>query len=172
MSGSLIRSVLAAFGLAVACAAVSAVAADDAKPATAAKYVKLVHVATGKVLGIENDAGDAGGKAVLAKDEAKKARQWKLEKDGEQYKVVNRESGKVLDVFEASKDEGGTIIQWDEKADDTDNQRWSWDGKGEERRLKSKGSELVLDADGEKVVQKKADEKAKSQLWKVVEVKD
>jgi hypothetical protein len=139
-----------------------------------AKYVKLVHVETGKVLALTDDSEDAGAKAVLAKDEAgKHGRQWKLEKDGEQYKVVNRKTGKVLDVFENSKDDGGAIIQWDEKTEDNANQRWAWDGTGDERRLKSRHSDLVLDADKDgNVVQKKSDPKAKSQLWRVVEVKD
>jgi 3-hydroxyacyl-CoA dehydrogenase len=41
---------------------------------------------------------------VLAKsDEKNKAQEWKLEKDGDFYKLMNRKSGKVLDVFEAGK---------------------------------------------------------------------
>jgi hypothetical protein len=136
------------------------------------KWVKIVHVPTGKVLALADDSEDAGARVVVAKDEAKEARQWKLEKDGEHYKVTNRKTGKVLDVFENSKDEGGQIIQWDEKTEDNANQRWGWDGSGEERRLKSKDSGLVLDVDAEdKVVQKKSDEKAKTQVWKIVESK-
>jgi hypothetical protein len=139
-----------------------------------AKYVKLVHVDTGKVLAVTDDSEDAGAKVVLAKDEdGKHGRQWKLDKDGEHYKVVNRKSGKVLDVFENSKDEGGQIIVWDEKTEDNANQRWGWDGAGDEKRLKSKHSELVLDAEKDgNVVQKKSDPKAKTQLWRVVEVKN
>jgi len=53
------------------------------------------------------------GQGVVAKDEANKARQWKLEKDGDHYKIVNRKSTKVLDVNNQSKDEGGSIIQWE-----------------------------------------------------------
>jgi hypothetical protein len=142
-------------------------AAEEAKP------VKLVNVETGKVLAVTDDSEDAGAKAVLAKDEpTNEARQWKLEKDGSEYKVVNRKTGKVLDVFQNSKDEGGQIIQWDEKTEDNANQRWSWEGTGEERRLKSKNSGLVLDVETDgSVVQKKSDPKAKSQLWRVVEVK-
>ena len=50
-----------------------------------------------------------------------------------------------------------------EKTDDNDNQRWSWDGNGDERRLKAKHSGLVLDANADgKVIQKKADEKSKT----------
>jgi hypothetical protein len=138
-----------------------------------AKYVKIVNVETGKVLALTDDSEDAGARATLAKDEANQARQWKIEKDGEHVKIVNRKTGKVLDVFENSKDEGGEIIQWDEKTEDNDNQRWAWDGAGEGRRLKSKHSGLVLDVKAEgKVIQKKADEKAKGQLWKVLDVKE
>jgi hypothetical protein len=158
------RSILVA---AAACIlAAGAMAADDAK------YFKLVHTDTGKVLAIADDSDDAGARAVLAKDDSAEARQWKLEKDGDHYKLVNRKSGKVLDVFEESKDEGAAIIQWDDKAEGNDNQRWAWVGEGKSRRLKSKSSELVLDVDDEgKIVQRKSDEKAKGQLWQVVELK-
>jgi Ricin-type beta-trefoil lectin domain-like len=152
-----------------ACALLTASAGGAAE----AKYVKLVHVDTGKVLAVDDDSDEAGARAVLAKDEAGEARQWKLEKDGDHYKVVNRKSGKVLDVFEESTDEGTPIIIWDDKAEGNDNQRWSWEGEGQTRRLKSKSSGLVLDVDGEgKVVQRKADDKAKGQLWRVTEVKE
>jgi hypothetical protein len=141
--------------------------ADDAK------YVKLVHTDTGKVLAVADNSEEAGAKAVLAKDDGSKAQQWKLEKDGSHYKLVNRKSGKVLDVEGESTDEGGGIIQWDDKAEGNDNQRWSWEGDGKARRLKSKSSGLVLDVgDGGAVVQKKADDKAKAQLWQVVEIKE
>jgi hypothetical protein len=160
------RFSLAVIGIFVLSLAFGAVAED-------AKAVKIVNVETGKVLAVTDDSSDAGAKVVLAKDDAKnEAQQWKLEKDGDQYKIVNRKTGKVLDVFEASKEEGGQIIQWDEKTDDNANQRWSWDGTGEERRLKSKNSDLVLDAEKDgNVVQKKSDPKVKGQLWRVVEVK-
>ena len=152
----------------VACAlfAAPAVAAD-------AKYVKLVNANTGKVLAVADDSDEAGAKAVLAKNDGSKGQQWKLEKDGDYYKVVNRKSGKVLDVEGESTEEGGAIIQWDDKSEGNDNQRWSWEGKDKDRRLKSKSSSLVLDVGDEgAVVQRKADEKSKAQLWRVVEVKE
>lgn len=144
--------------------AVSPAAADD-------KFVKIVHVPTGKVLAVADDSDDAAAKIVLAADEAKEVRQWKLEKDGDHYKIVNRKTGKVLDVNEDSRDEGGELIQYDAKDDGNDNQRFAWVGTGAERRLKAKSSGMVLTADGDKVVQKKVDDKSKGQLWKVVEVK-
>lgn len=140
-------------------------AADD-------KYVKLVHADTGKVLSIADESDEPGAKAVLAKDGTSQAQHWKLEKDGTFYKLVNRKTGKVLDVFEDSTEEGAAIIQWDDKSEGADNQRWIWLGDGPQRRLQSKSSRLVLDVDEEgKVIQKKADDGAKGQFWKVVEVK-
>jgi hypothetical protein len=136
------------------------------------KYVKIVQADTGKVLTVADDSDEAGARTVVARDSDSKAQQWRFVKDGDFYKVVNRKSGKVLDVFGESEDEGAAIIQWDDKDEGNDNQRWVWLGDGQERRLKSKSSGLVLDVDGEgKLIQKKADPKAKAQLWKVVEVK-
>ena len=141
--------------------------------AAGAEYVKLVQADTGKVLAVADNSDEAGAKAVLAKDDGSKGQQWKLEKDGDYYKVVNRKSGKVLDVEGESTEEGGAIIQWDDKSEGNDNQRWSWEGKDKDRRLKSKSSGLVLDVgDGGAIVQRKADDKAKGQLWRVVEVKE
>jgi len=155
-----------AVAVGVLCVVPWAARADD-------KYVKLVQADTGKVLAVADDSEDDGARAVVARDEKNKSHQWKLEKDGDYYKLVNRKSGKVLDVNEESKDEGGAIIQYGDKAEGNDNQRWAWEGEGKERRLKSKSSGLVLDVDEEgKVIQKKADPKAKGQLWRVVEVKE
>jgi hypothetical protein len=156
---------------ATACALIAAptVARDDKD----AKYFKLLQVDSGKVLGVADNSEEAGARTVVAKEDEKNlAQQWKLEKDGTHYKLINRKTGKVLDVNEQSTDEDAAIIQWDDKAEENDNQRWTWLGDGTERRLKSKSSGLVLDVDGEgRVVQKKADEKAKRQLWKLIEVK-
>lgn len=154
-----------------AVAALLALAPAAGRDDSGAAHVKIVHADTGKVLAVEDDSTEAGAQVVLARDDGSEGQQWKLEKDGGYLKIVNRKSGKVLDVFEASQDEGTRIIVWDEKSDDTDNQRWAWAGNGKDRRIKSKHSSLVLDVDGTRVVQKKADDEAKGQLWRVVEVK-
>ena len=152
-------------------AAVAALALAAPAAAQDDKYVKLVHPDTGRVLAVEDDSEEAEAWAVLAKDEDKEARQWKLVKDGDYLKLVNRKSGKVLDVFQDSKESGTKIIIWFDKPEENDNQRWQWVGDGKARRLKSKSSGLVLDIEAGKVVQRKPDDKAKSQLWEVVEVK-
>lgn len=134
-------------------------------------FYRLRHVESGKVLGVDGDSEDSGARAALVKEGDSQTQQWKLVKDGEFLKIVNRKSGKVLDVNEDSKDEGAGIIVYDEKTEGFDNQRWSWAGDGTAKRLKSKSSGLVLEADAEgKLVQKKADEKAKGQTWELVEV--
>jgi hypothetical protein len=144
------------------------------KETVASKYVKLVHADTGKILAIADNSDDAGANAVLSKDDGSISHQWRFEKQGDYYKIVNRKSGKVLDVLMESTEEGGAIIQWDDKeGGDNDNQLWSWEGKDKARRLRSKSSTLVLDlGDDGAIVQRKANEQAKGQLWRMVEVKE
>ena len=160
------RFVAALFGTCVLLSAPAA--AEDAK------YVKIVHADTGKVLTVKDGSTESEASVVIAKADGGESEQWQIVKDEKHLKIVNRKSGKALDVFGDSKDEGVKIIIWDVKDEGVENQRWSWvgDEKEKTRRLKSKSSELVLDIgdDGE-VVQKKQDDKAKSQLWEVVEVK-
>jgi len=145
----------------------------DGKPES--KCVKLVNADSGKVLALDADSEDDSAQAVVAKDAASPARQWKVQSEGAFLKLVNRKSGKVLDVSGDSTDEDGIIIQWEDKAgtdgESTDNQRWKWQGTGDARRLESKRSGLVLDLDSQGfLIQKKADPKSKTQLWRVVEV--
>lgn len=137
------------------------------------KIVRIVNVETGKVLAVTGDSEEAGARTVLAKaDPDNKAQQWEIKKDKKVFSLVNVKSGKVLDVNEASTEEGAAIIIWDAKDEDNDNQRWSWEEKDKERRIVSKSSTLVLDVDDEgRIVQKKTDEKAKKQLWKIEKVK-
>ncbi len=100
-----------------------------------------------------------------------------------------------FDVPGYSTDEDAQIIVYGlkEGPDDIDNQRWilvpatmpKSDAKSDEKatakaepeqkpqRIKSKSSGLVLDVDSEGyVVQKQSNDKAKGQLWLIVEVKD
>src|SRR5262249_52274504 len=96
-----------------------------AAPAAAAeeKFVKLIQADTGKAVAVADDSDDAGARVVLAKEGDGKSQQWKFVKDGSHYKIVNRKSGKVLDVAGESTEEGDSIIQWDDKDQGTDNQR-------------------------------------------------
>jgi hypothetical protein len=149
-------------------------------------YYKIVHVGTGKILGVADDSDASEAQAMLmvdvpASDKHAKNRQWKLEKDGSFLKLANRASDKVLDVYQELGDEGTQIILYDDKAgnnaESADNQRWSLDGDAKAaatgRRIKSKSSGLVLDVEPDgSVVQRRANQNAKGQLWRVVEVSE
>jgi hypothetical protein len=189
--------------IAIGLVASFAFAQDKAEPKT--KNVKIVHVETGKVLSVADSSMDDEAAIVLiedkpvkdSKDAAQqkkaKAATWKLDKDGDHWKVTNRNSGKVLDVSGDSKDDGTIIIQYNEKANEegNDNQRWAWveikadDAKSADAskadaskaaptgRIKSKSSSLVLDADSDgTIVQRSANSKSKSQIWQIVEIKE
>jgi hypothetical protein len=151
---------------------VSSIFAADEKAGEPAsgKSVKIVNSSSGKVLGVSDDSEEDTTPVCLAKDEANSARRWKIEKDGNYFKLTNGKSGKVMDVSDNSVDEDGPIIIWPSKDDENDNQRWTWDGEGKDRRIKSKVSGLVLDVSNNgTLVQRRADPKSKSQLWRVVE---
>lgn len=151
------------------CACLAAVPAWAQNP----MFVKLVHVSTGKALSVADESDDDGAAITLAKESDSRAQQWQMQKDGDFYKVVNRKSGKVIDVYEDSFDEDTQIIQWEDKPDENDNQRWTWAGEGEERRLIAASSGLVLDiADDRNIVQRRLSRTARSQLWRVKAVKE
>ena len=147
-------------------------------------YYKVVNVGSGKILGVADDSEDNEAQATLmadvpASDKHSKNRQWKLERDGNFLKLANRASDKVLDVYQESGDEGTQIILYDDKGgnngESVDNQRWSLDGDVKNaaagRRIKSKSSGLVLDVEPDgSIVQRRANQNAKGQLWRVVEV--
>ena len=162
-------------------------------------YVKLVHVQTGKVLGVTDDSTDDSAQAMLVKDVPAsdangQTRQWKIENAGNFMMLLNRKSGKALDVAEWSNDDDGIIIIYEAKpeSDGNANQQWTWkntskpventtaDGKQVDskptdpgRRISSRSSGLVLDADSEgKIIQRHSDSNVKSQLWRMVEVND
>ncbi len=84
------------------------------------ELVKLVHVGTGKLLGITGDSDEDNAEAVLVDDESNQARRWKIVNDGEFFKLVNGKSGNVLDAKEASRDQGSQIVQYADKDVPTD----------------------------------------------------
>ena len=147
-------------------------------------YFKLVNVASGKTLGVADDSVDDEAQATLTggapgKEKDAAARQWRVEKTGGALRLVNRKSGKALDVSGFSSDEDAAIIQYQLKTSDegNTNQLWIWAGDRKDansgRRLTSASSNLVLDVDADgNAVQRRSSETAKSQLWKLVEVNE
>src|SRR5258708_6947777 len=62
------------------------------------KIVKIVHAETKKVLSVEGNSTEAEARIVVATDDGNDSQRWKLVKDGDHFKLVNRRSDKVLDV--------------------------------------------------------------------------
>lgn len=167
--------------LAAIASATRILAADQ----SAEKVYKLVQIESGKVLAVNGDGDADGEKCVLADDDNSDARQWIVKKDGDILKFLNRKSGKALDVYDALTAEDTPIIIWPDKAvvengidrshqpGGLENQFWLLDGTSKELRLKSKLTGLVLDVDaGGGIVQRNADPQAKSQRWRLVDVKN
>jgi hypothetical protein len=141
------------------------------------KRVKIVHVADGKVLGVLNDSVEVqnndtclDGQAVLVADKAVAARRWLVVDENGAHKLVNCNSGQVLDLKGSAEYAGAAILQWKEwDPPGYDNQRWTWDD-AKEVRIQNKWSGMVLDVGEEsRIVQNPLDNTAKSQLWRFVD---
>jgi hypothetical protein len=111
-------------------------------PATG-RYYQIKDVRSGLVLAIvkEDDA-----KIIQAKAAADTTQQWQFVKVGGYYKIVNRKSGKVVDVRKGDKKVGTQIIQF--KDHGGQNQQWSLEKQGKSFVLKSRHSGLVIEANG------------------------
>ena len=90
------------------------------------------------------------------------------------YVLVNRNSGKALDVYNRSTADGGSITQW--TRNNGNNQQWQFvDSGGGYYRIKSRHSGKVLDvsnastANGGSIVQW-ADHSGNNQQWQLVRV--
>lgn len=106
-------------------------------------FYKIQFVPGKKVLGIIG-AKDDDARVILAPNNDLQGQQWKFVKAGDYYKIVNRKSGKALNVANASGEENAAIIQWD-AADDGENQQWSLVKQGEHFVIQARHSGMVLD---------------------------
>ncbi|MER5833462.1 non-reducing end alpha-L-arabinofuranosidase family hydrolase [Streptomyces sp. NPDC002130] len=92
------------------------------------------------------------------------------------YVLVNRNSGKALDVYNLATDDGARITQW--TRNDQNQQQWQFvDSGGGYYRIKSRHSGKVLDvhnrstANGGSIVQW-ADQNATNQQWRLADSSD
>ncbi|MDD9267274.1 NPCBM/NEW2 domain-containing protein [Paenibacillus sp. GCM10023248] len=138
---------------------------------------RIVNKATGKALGVGNSP--ANGAAVAGRTQSSAAdQQWVIDDLGlGKYKIVNQQSGRVMDVINASKSPGAPIIQWTDSETAADpatiNQQWAISPVGNGYfKITSVNSRLALDnsndsaVDGNPVVQNTYTG-SDSQLWKV-----
>ncbi|NQX67244.1 NPCBM/NEW2 domain-containing protein [Paenibacillus alba] len=141
---------------------------------------RIVNKATGKALGVGNSP--ANGAAVAGRTQSGEPdQQWVIDDVGlGKYKIVNKQSGQVMDVADESKLPGKSVIQWTDSETAADptaiNQQWAISNVGNGYfKITSVNSQLALEnsngstADGNPVVQNTYTG-SDSQLWKVESV--
>jgi hypothetical protein len=83
--------------------------------------------ATSMCLQVENWSTEDGGNLVLGTyADYQNNQQWSLEKEGDWYNIMNRNSGKLVDVQACSETNGGNLHQWSYYSDGAESQRWSF----------------------------------------------
>ncbi|MCR8632751.1 NPCBM/NEW2 domain-containing protein [Paenibacillus radicis (ex Xue et al. 2023)] len=138
---------------------------------------RIVNKATGKSLGVGNSL--ANGAAVAGRTQSNALdQQWVIDDLGlGKYKIVNKQSGQVMDVPGASKSPGKPVVQWTDSETAADpaviNQQWVISNVGNGYfKITSTNSLLALEnsngsaIEGNPVVQNTYTG-SDSQLWKV-----
>lgn len=83
-------------------------------------YYKIISRDSGKV--VDQSTPDIGANVHQYEYVGGVNQQWKIEKAGDSYKIISRQNGKVLDVANGNKDNGGNVQAWDDNG--TSAQRW------------------------------------------------
>ncbi len=86
-------------------------------------YYQIQSFFSNKLVYVQDKSKENGAKIVQMRERKSAAHDWKIEHvaDGD-YKIINRNSGKALEVFEHSLETGANIAQWDFHG--ADNQLW------------------------------------------------
>jgi Ricin-type beta-trefoil lectin domain-like/Right handed beta helix region len=86
-------------------------------------YYKMINVGNNKAVEVEaSQISQDGGKVQQVPFFGGDHQLWTLQAVNGHYKIINKASGKVLDVSGFSKDNGALVHQW--TSNDADNQRW------------------------------------------------
>ncbi|MDT0318834.1 beta-L-arabinofuranosidase domain-containing protein [Streptomyces millisiae] len=85
--------------------------------------VRLVNVASGLVLGIQDMSTADGGRALQWHDSGTADHDWELVPDGAAVRIRNAHSGKVLGVQDMSTADNATVLQWSDNG--TADHRWT-----------------------------------------------
>ena len=95
-----------AIASAACCLAADQVAQSKPEFSPDGKIYKLVHVATGKVLGVTDDSEQELATIELQTDENNETRQWTISKQDGFIKILNHKSHQSLDVQSANIEAG------------------------------------------------------------------
>ncbi|GLY17199.1 hypothetical protein Kisp01_42140 [Kineosporia sp. NBRC 101677] len=144
-------------------------------PSTGANETyKLVNVATGLVLGVQNMSKADGGLAVVWNDASTADHKWVRVTDGTAFRFRNAHSNKVLGVQNMSKADSARVLQWDDNG--TADHRWTLVSNSDgSYRIRNVNSGRVLavpagsSARGTQVVQY-SDNGSVNHNWRLVKV--
>jgi hypothetical protein len=84
---------------------------------------RLVNVASGLLLGVQNMSTADGGRALQWSDNGTADHDWHMIADGTAFRFRNAHSGKVLGVQSMSTADGATVLQWSDTG--TADHRWT-----------------------------------------------
>jgi len=90
---------------------------------------RLVNVASGLVLGVQNMSTSDGGIALLWQDNGTADHNWQLVTDGSDVRLRNVNSGKVLGVENMSTADNARVLQWSDNG--TADHRWTLIANGD-----------------------------------------
>ncbi len=107
----------------------------------------LKNVGSGKCLDVAGGSLDNGANVHQWDCHNTANQRWKIQVEGDLYKLINVQTGKVLDVSGVSQDNGANVHQWDWL--NYANQKWSFINKSEGIiQIKSQNSGKCLDVSG------------------------
>lgn len=139
-----------------------------------AAFYKIVSVSSGKALDIANGALNNGAGLVQRSYTGSEQQQFRILDGGAGYaKIINRRSGKAIEVQGWSASAGGVIDQWDDLSNH--NQLWKITAANGSYKLVNKHSAMAVDvpgnstADGAALIQW-PDSGAPNQQWLIVKV--
>lgn len=135
-------------------------------------WYRLVNVASGLVLGVQNMSTSDGGLAIQWGDTGTADHNWTLVADGGAVRLRNQNSGKVLGVENMSTSDNARVLQWSDNG--TADHRWTVVDNGDGTvKLRNVNSSKVLGilngstAQGAQVVQD-SDNGSADNRWRFV----
>lgn len=139
--------------------------------ATPAVYYTLKARHSGRLADVyyEQSLSDGGNVIQMSADGGTNQKWWSDDVGGGYYNIVNRNSGKCLDVFGASTTDGTKVVQW--ACNGGSSQQWQWVAIGSYYQLKARHSSKCLNvarswlAEGEQLEQRACSSSTTSMQW-------
>ena len=139
------------------------------------RYYRIQNANSKLVLGVAGKT-ELGTEVIqVPLNKSAEGQQWKFVKKGNVYEIINKKSGKALNVRDGSKSENAPLIQWNARSKG-ENQRWSLEKNGDSFSLIAQHSGMAIGIlnrskePGIQVVQLRTRKNAKNQLFDLVPI--